>query len=152
MLAAGIGRIIAARNFFVLRLPRLSTENPIFVPTAKIKIFSFFFSKEHAFFFAIQKISKPEHNHGLGVLAVGSDVPSALDPLFDSTEEDAVAIRAAFAQLGAPLVEIAELRESLEAAKSSVGSLRGEIRAGSTTKDALRQEIAEVNGKRETVE
>ena len=40
------------------------------------------------------------HGHGLGVLAVGPEIPPALRPLFDAAPQAREAIRAAYAQLG----------------------------------------------------
>ncbi|MGO4691567.1 class I SAM-dependent methyltransferase [Glaciibacter sp. 2TAF33] len=63
------------------------------------------------------------HNHGLGVLAVGTDVPERLQSLVDASADHRDDIRAAYEALGAAVTR----QHALEAALSEAASLRGEL-------------------------
>jgi uncharacterized coiled-coil protein SlyX len=73
------------------------------------------------------------HGYGLGVLAVGREVPSELRRLTDlpSDSEAAAAVRLAYARLGAAISDRSALRDERKAA----AALRGEL-------EALRDDVA----------
>jgi GT2 family glycosyltransferase len=53
-----------------------------------------------------------QHGHGLGVLAVGPDVPRALRPLFDASEETRTDIGSAYSRLGSAITTERALLQS----------------------------------------
>jgi hypothetical protein len=70
------------------------------------------------------------HGHGLGVLAVGSETPQELDPLFAASPAVEAEIRAVFHDLGRRLTletEVARLRETIVSREADVGRLRETI-------------------------
>lgn len=54
------------------------------------------------------------HAHGLGVLGVGPEQPEALQRLFAASETEAASVRMIFGQLGQRLVNLHELRRTME--------------------------------------
>jgi hypothetical protein len=65
------------------------------------------------------------HGHGLGVLAVGADMPVAVAALVQATADDAEVsrIREAFARLGAAMVERVHYESRLDAAQGEIDRL-----------------------------
>jgi hypothetical protein len=77
------------------------------------------------------------HGYGLGVLAVGQEVPSELRRLTDlqSDSEAAAAVRLAYARLGAAISDRSALRDERKAA----AALRGELEAVRDELEAARR-------------
>jgi hypothetical protein len=59
-----------------------------------------------------------DHSCGLGVIAVGDNVPWAVTPLFTLDENDASAVRDRFRKLGAKLMKRIDSRENRERVKN----------------------------------
>ncbi|WP_309797446.1 class I SAM-dependent methyltransferase [Inquilinus ginsengisoli] len=100
------------------------------------------------------------HGHGLGVLAVGRDMPDGIRPLFDSNDaETRAGVQVAYARLGAAVTQqhraqalrseltdrqadLAQAREHLATRESEADRLRGDVSAREGELDRLRQEAA----------
>jgi hypothetical protein len=74
------------------------------------------------------------HSHGLGVLGVGKNFPEALNDLFNCSEQEAIATRNFFSQLGARL----EAAQELQTLRQTAAQLPAVQRAKETLEEQLR--------------
>jgi O-antigen biosynthesis protein len=87
------------------------------------------------------------HGHGLGVLAVGSEVPEALLSLTAADQATTQLVRSVFFDLGKKAAFLGEPRRErargeLAAARAEIERLRGELTAGNAEIEGLRAELA----------
>ncbi|GAB0117160.1 class I SAM-dependent methyltransferase [Acidisoma sp. 7E03] len=90
-----------------------------------------------------------DHGHGLGVLALGSEVPEALKPLLFANEDTAAAIRHSYARLGraislqleaeAARVETGYAQQSVHDLGNHVRHLEGELARKEADLSAIRE-------------
>lgn len=89
------------------------------------------------------------HEHGLGVLAVGRDVPEALRPLVEASESEAEVIREFFHQLGSRLRlrldKEQELAEKLAEKEHEIASKEHEIAAKEIDLEATRVALGDLS-------
>lgn len=92
------------------------------------------------------------HGHGLGVLGVGGQIPEAMQTLFQTEDEAAVATRNFFAQLGAGLSREAQLSGSLNAQNANVAELQAQLSASQAELAKTRGEIQSASAKLNAVQ
>lgn len=88
-----------------------------------------------------------EHGHGLGVLAVGNDLPESVERLVHLSDDDAEVVRAAHAAWGSALTaeyELSELQRQLVVAKDAVAEQRDRLDDLEEQARNLRNELASV--------
>ncbi|MDQ1608557.1 MAG: hypothetical protein QOE16_1289 [Microbacteriaceae bacterium] len=68
-----------------------------------------------------------EHNHGLGVLGVGADLPGAMERFFDAAESSPEAVRATYERLGGAVSELASVYSRPAELQHELNQLRAEI-------------------------
>lgn len=94
------------------------------------------------------------HSYGLGVLAVGPDVPEGLRPLLALAPADQALVRAYFGNLGARLVELNEIAMQKTNAGHLLAAKTEECRRLETaleaTRDTAGREIAALEAARDT--
>ena len=91
-----------------------------------------------------------KHGHGLGVLAVGKDIPAPLRPLFFGSETSCEKIRQFYARLGSTVAERLELgsaRDAIAVRDDELNFLRGEVKARAEAFLALEAEIDRLRSK-----
>jgi hypothetical protein len=90
-----------------------------------------------------------EHEHGLGVIAVGADAPAALAPLFDADEDETRRIRGFYSARGA-LVTAARAKDvELERLGAEVEGLRGELGEAGAEAERLAARLDEARAERD---
>jgi hypothetical protein len=77
-----------------------------------------------------------EHEHGLGVLGVGSELPPAIERFFDAAEADPQAIRDSYEALGEVVADVAALHEEARDLKAALDAERAQATKDVDARDA----------------
>lgn len=84
------------------------------------------------------------HNHGLGVLLVGSAVPAELRALTELSPEETERVRTVYASLGAQITELVEAEKAAAASQQTrddLAAARAEIAALQSERDELQDRV-----------
>ena len=91
------------------------------------------------------------HGHGLGVLAVGADVPQRLLELMASDLDTKEAVRTVYKALGRDIAREHELRTATEATEARLAELEGRVAALGSVADELRSEVDDLKQERDQI-
>ncbi|MGH6824164.1 class I SAM-dependent methyltransferase [Methyloceanibacter sp.] len=89
------------------------------------------------------------HGHGLGVLAVGNEIPLSLGPLFFATEASRDALRQVYGRLGLSVserLELNTLRQNVAREDEKLAQLESALQARGEAFRGLQTEIEELRG------
>jgi hypothetical protein len=91
-----------------------------------------------------------EHEHGLGVLGVGSELPPAIERFFDAADADPQAIRDSYEALGEVVADLGAVYDERRNRGLQVEALKAHLAQEVSTRDAeilgLNNQLDEVHG------
>lgn len=141
----GLHTYDAVRHDFEAWLPKMSERGVVLFHDTNVRERGFGVGKLWAELSREYPAFEFVHGHGLGVLAVGSELPEPLLPLTSADQATTQLVRSVFFKLGEKAAFIGEAqreRADLAAARAKIEHLRNELAARSIEAAERRDEIA----------